>query len=1094
MELSLKIYLTRPSRSHFEASIPWFAPLAAPVRGPSAAQLKEELMFRVLELVDEGLPASELDRLIAPDDLHLLVVYAEFERVLDPRRPPVQLNGWTHVICGKWPGDERLRVWAPRMGTRSYRAEDFEEIYQKAPEWIAHWADEHEAESLVALQSPHYALIDGIEVDVDFSSPPGRRRHSAARAGRLRRPEVLQQVATNLLHRAEDGNLPPAYGREGLTQELVNLLSGTHGAHICLVGPGGVGKSALIQEAARRVAMMGRTYQSRRDLWKTSGDRIIAGMSIIGQWEQRAEQICDELASRGDILVVDDLLGLVRAGRTQQGESNLARFIEPYLEQGRFGLITEATEQTWEMARELAPGFVDKFRRIQVPELDYGATLAIVGEQVRDLESYHGIRFTPDGLEAILHHSRRFFRQEAFPGKAIGLVKQCFNEGLRRFGSHVEDFVKIDSDLVADVLHRQTGLPLSILRQDRKRTPETIAHALESKVFGQPDATGAMTRLIVTLEQGLSQPGRPLGTFLLIGPSGVGKTETARALAQDLFGSTERMIRFDMSEFGEALALTRLIGTPNRPDGELTGKVRLQPFSVLLFDEIEKAHPRVLDLLLQVLGDGRLTDAAGRTVDFCNTVIMMTSNLGAENEERWLGFADQQRQERMLHYRRSAEQFFRPELFNRIDQVIAYRPLEKETLRRIGRRTVRELIGRRGLRQGHVVVDISPSLVESLAMRSVDRRYGARTLGRRIEQELITPLARELTRLEGAGELTLVTMRPGLEQGAVDLRVAAIPRAPHQGHVVAEEDFETVLGRLVAGLEELESLPQTSALFAEYDQILASLNAEAARGGWSEDLSEGLRHREMLRSTLERLRSRLDGLLDPELEGRRRGADDGQFARASRQNWTRIATQIEGQLIWARAQLNGLLTGETESTLWVLRAIAAPAGAVLQRWHRWCEGAAQSLDLQLQWVFSVGDRWQQEPRWESVEAIALVTDCPGARALFSALDGYVWIPGPQAAGLHVLLEARCRAVSWEGEESLPQIVARSAAESARVQQGQGLEPRFIELIEQDGTVEDVRLARHLPMPEDRGRAAEFMVELLCRRVQLLSNDPNGSIA
>ncbi|MFU8805394.1 MAG: AAA family ATPase, partial [Bradymonadaceae bacterium] len=450
--------------------MPWVAPLAAPIRGPSAAQLKEELMFRVLDLVHDGMDPSELDRLIAPEDLQLLVVYAEFERVIDSRRPAIPMNAWTHMICGRWPGEEGLRVWAPKMGNASFVAEDLEEVYLRAPEWIEQWAKERELDNLMALNSAHYALIEPFEVELGFPQPRSRQT-SAATPGRLRRPEVLQQVATNLLHRAEDGTIPPAYGRETLIEELAEILISPHPAHICLVGPSGGGKTALIQEAARRVYLLGRAYQRRRDLWQTSGDRIIAGMSIIGQWEQRAEQICAELASREDVLVVDDLLGLVRAGRTLHGESNVARFIEPYIEQGRFGLVTEATEQTWELARELAPGFVDKFRRVQVPELGYVPTLAIVGDQVRDLESYHPIRFTPDGIEAVLHHSRRFFRQAAFPGKAIQLVKQCFNEGLRRYGQEVVELVKVDADLVADVLHRQTGLPLSILKHDERRSP-----------------------------------------------------------------------------------------------------------------------------------------------------------------------------------------------------------------------------------------------------------------------------------------------------------------------------------------------------------------------------------------------------------------------------------------------------------------------------------------------------------------------------------------------------------------------------------------------------------------------------------------------
>lgn len=1053
-------------------------------------------MFRVIELVHEGMDPSELDRLIPPEDLQLLVIYSEFERIVDPRRPAVLMNAWTHMISGRWPGDEELRVWVPKMGPVTYRGSDLQDVYMRAPQWVRQWAEEREVDSLAQLNSSHYALIEALEVEVGFPQPRAKSTGQPS-SGRLRRPEVLQQVATNLLHRAEDGTLPPAYGREALIEELASVLTGSHPAHICLVGPNGVGKTALIQEAARRVHLMGRAYQSRRDLWQTSGDRIIAGMSIIGQWEQRAEQICAELAARGDTLVVDDLLGLVRAGRTLHGDSNVARFIEPYLEQGRFGLVTEATEHTWELARELAPGFVDKFRRIQVPELDHVATLAIVGEQVRDLESYHSIRFTPDGIEAVLHHSRRFFRQEAFPGKAIQLVKQCFNEALRRFAQELVDQVKIDANLVADVLHRQTGLPLSILKQDERRGPGAIRAAFESKVFGQPEAMDAMTRLVLTIEQGVSQPGRPLGTFLLIGPSGVGKTETARALATDLFGSADRMVRFDMSEFAEPMALTRLIGTANRPDGELTGKVRLQPFSVLLFDEVEKANSRVLDLLLQVLGDGRLTDAAGRTVDFCNTVVMMTSNLGAENEERWLGFAERKEPERILHYRRSAEQFFRPEMFNRIDRVIAYRPLENETLRRIGRRTVRELLSRRGLRQGQIVVDIDPRLIESLATRSVDRRYGARTLERRIERELITPLARELSRVTGNDDLTLVTMRPGSGEEAIELRVNSLARAPKVLQSESEkgveeplsdaENLETLLRRIVAGVEALEGLPQTRTLLAEYEEILGRLNVQAASGTWSEELSERLRYREMFRNTLENLRSRLDGLLEVDSAAKAQVPDTEALSKATRLRWIQIAMQIDRHLAWAEAQLASLADKEREGAMLILRGISGPCQPVLQRWHRWLERLAHRLDFQLQCAFYVGDDWGEEPRWESVEAIAVATECPGALALFRVLDGYVWHPGPASQGQHVLLQGLVCERGVADDAGLVEAVKTLFEEhrdGSDEEDGRG--GRFIEFVEQEGAVEDLRLGRKLAMPEDRSRAGDFMVDLLMGRVQLLA--------
>lgn len=1084
MKITLQMYVSQPQRGHFEVSMPWVGALSTPLRGPSAAKLKEELMFQALDLAHNTLSPGDLDRLLPPRDLELLHVFVELEEERDARSgKPVEGRGqqiFMHAIVGRLHGCEQWQVWFPKLPGETFVVQRSEDIYYETQVWLVNWLEKNRTADLEQLNSGSYYSIDPFEIELGFPDAIEGQPPQSRTGGRLQRPETLLQVATNLMHRAEDQSLPEAYGRQQLVEELVAAMSSPRATNICLVGPSGVGKSALIGEVVRQLWEESKGYQTRRDVWQTSGDRIIAGMSIIGQWEQRAEALCEELAARGDLLVIEDLLGLVRAGRTTHGESNVARFVEPYLEQGQFAIISEATEETWEIARSLVPGFVDKFRRVQVPELDYKETLEILTEQVRDLEMQQPVRFTPDGVETILRLSRRFFRQEAFPGKAVRLAKQCFHEGVRRTSELMVQEVPLDSDLVAQVVHRHTGLPLTILRQGSGRSPEAIRAALEERVFGQPEAVDVMASLVLTIEQGLSDEKRPLGSFLLIGPSGVGKTETAKALARDLFGAEERMIRFDMSEFSEPYSLTRLIGTASQPDGELTGRVRLQPFSVLLFDEIEKASTRVLDLLLQLLGDGRLTDAAGRTVDFCNAVVIMTSNLGAASEARWLGFGASEQRDRALHYQRSAEQFFRPEFFNRIDRVVAYRSLGGDSLKRIARRTVREILERRGLQQAQVLVDVDPRLIESLVLASMDSRYGARTLAQRIERQLITPLARQLTQQTRADGLTRVTMLPGPSAEAeIDLRLQTIERAPAVETTVgidefedadadSEQAFQDAFEHVRAEFDGLLADPRTLNIIEEYEQILARINEAGSSGGsqdWLEEQAERLRQREIFRTRIEQVQQRVEGMQESEVRNAWRasaGAVAGSVPEKARgKRRAEFVVELRRELVWLNAQMESLSAGEGDGATLVVRGLAGPFDAMLGRWCEWLLALSAELELNLSVAYFKEGKWTLREDPVGVQAFAVSGQSPGLLALLSVLTGYTWSPRLPAHGQHALLISSVFEIGINDSAYFVEWLTKLSD----VERDTG--DKFVEFIEADGGFEDVRLGRKLMLGDDK---------------------------
>jgi ATP-dependent Clp protease ATP-binding subunit ClpC len=537
------------------------------------------------------------------------------------------------------------------------------------------------------------------------------------------------------------------------------------------------------------------------------------------------------------------------------------------------------------------------------------------------------------------------------------------------------------------------------------------------------------------------------------------------------------MVRFDMSEFSESTAVSRLIGTPRDPDGELTGKVRLQPFCVLLFDEVEKAHPLVLDLLLQLLGDGRLTDAAGRTVDFRNAIVVMTSNLGARSEDRWLGFSDQTRTDRELHYRRAAEDFFRPELFNRIDHVVPYAPLGAEALRRIARRTLQNLLERRGLRQAQVMVDVDEGLIDYLARRSVDPRYGARTLANRIEQTLVTPLAHELTTWEGGEGLTRVVMTPS--DDGVSLSLETIHRAPQQTGVelvtAASEQPEILaeLAEVVRRTEQLTDDPRTEEVETGYDEILRQINEVGSTSTDARTLADRLRRREAFLNRLDRLQKRVAGLQDPRGTGEFIfiGPADERERKGHAHRWGKIAAELRTELAWLEFQLRALSRADAGGATAIVSGVSGPYAELLGRWKRWYEALDEAFELEAVWARRARTAGGEAGKPAADDtAFAVSTLAPGARDLFDVLKGYSWSPRPPSHGQHALAE--CRTLDESHTE--PDALAERLGSVLEMES----EP-YIEFVEADGQLEDVRTGRLLSIPEDRSsNLRDFVTRLV----------------
>jgi ATP-dependent Clp protease ATP-binding subunit ClpC len=847
VRFELPMIVAQPGPRAVEA---WLPRLQLAATGPSLAELRDDLALEVMMRLERERPDAMRLYQLPP---HLRLRQVEVRTVARDRARGLkrELAGRVGVLLEKWPHDDFWIATPARLAAAAFALEDPDALEGALPRRLAEWAIAHDLETLEGLTAARGERLDVLEVDADPPSilprtvkpPPRARRREPAEAPaetqaqreerrRRRRLEarVLREVGKDLSHGAEDDTLERAFGREALVEQIAAELFDRDGVALVLVGPPGAGKTALVHEVTRRLHRRYGAAGQRRDVWRVDGGRFISGQSFVGQWEQRARDLSAELAGTGDVLFADDLASLVCAGRAGAATTNLAQLLEPALARGEISILAESTPERLARAREELPGFTSLFRVIEVPPLAAAGTLTVLLGVLRELESEAGAgrppRLSPAALEALLDAADRFRPHEAFPGKAVRLLRRLASRpgtvdgDVRRFG-------------VADVhalVRAETGLP-ELVVGGAPRTRAQIVGDLGAAIAGQPEAVAAVADVVQAMQAGLGDPDKPLATLLLVGPTGVGKTETARALARTLFGSPERLLRFDMSELSSPASLGRLFGEAGGAGGELTTALRAQPLRVILLDEIEKAHPRVFDALLQLLGEGRITDPSGHTADARQAVILMTSNLGVREAAARPGFVPAGEDSRQ-HYLSAVRAFFRPELFNRIDRVVPYQPLDRRALRVVVEHALAELLGRRGIRQGNVLVDVEPELLDLLVEQAFDPRYGARPLRRALERRLTVPLARHLATRRG-DDLALVELfrREGDLGLAVRLLVDA-PRLadPDPPPLWSVRRLAAVLEELAAELSRVQALPAAARL-AEARRLALAGDGPAPPGG-----------------------------------------------------------------------------------------------------------------------------------------------------------------------------------------------------------------------------------------------------------------------
>ena len=552
-------------------------------------------------------------------------------------------------------------------------------------------------------------------------------------------------------------------------EQLAEALGGARGRGVLLVGPGGVGKTALWEEAVRRAGDFG---LRETPFWETDAALLTSAVGGFCDWHERCDHLVRLASKEKAIVHLGNLWELSQVGLAIGVYESVAEYLLPAIGRGELTAVCECTEEQFTILERDKPGLVEAFSQIVLDPPDAAEALVIYHEVANS--RLRGKRpVTDEAFSRLDSLHRRFATYSSAPGRPLKFLSNLLD------ASDADDTSEVTASEITAAFAAETGLPHFLLEDSVSLDLEEALRWFQSRVMGQETPVRTVVDLLATVKARLTVPEKPIASLLFVGPTGVGKTELAKALAEFLYSDPARMVRIDMSEYAEPIAAQRLIGGFGG-EGLLTAKVRQQPFGVVLLDEFEKAHESVFDLLLQVLGEGRLTDAAGRLADFRNSVVILTSNLGVEGfGGASLGFASKDRAaDAEEHFTREASRLLRPEMLNRIDRIIPFHPLSRETLRRIVDRELSAVRRRHGLSSRKVTLDIGDDVRDELARLGHDPRYGARPVRRAVERHLLVPLAEALGRYSVE---TPLAVGASLKDGEIHIEAAAVPTSQIAG-------------------------------------------------------------------------------------------------------------------------------------------------------------------------------------------------------------------------------------------------------------------------------------------------------------------------
>ena len=573
---------------------------------------------------------------------------------------------------------------------------------------------------------------------------------------------VLDQYSRDLTLLAASGSFDPVIGRDEEIRRSVQILSRRSKNNPVLIGEPGVGKTAVAEGIAAYIAGSDAPdSMAGKRLVALDLPALLAGTKYRGDFEERVKAVLKDVKKAGDvILFIDEMHTMIGAG-SAEGAIDAANILKPALGRGEVQIIGATTPEEYRRHIEKDAALERRFQPVKIAEPSRGDSLKMLGAVRQSLEKHHGVKISDAALTAAVDLSARYINDRFLPDKAIDLADEAAAH-IRVSGGGL-----VTAEDIAGIVSMWTGIPVANLSADETKRLCNMESILHRRVIGQNEAVTAVSRAIRRGRVGLSDPNRPIGSFLFLGPTGVGKTELCRALAEAVFGESDAMIRLDMSEYMEKHAVSKLIGSPPgyvgyEDGGQLTERVRRKPWSVVLFDEIEKAHEDVWGILLQIMDDGRLTDSAGRVVSFRNTIIVMTSNVGAKSISDGrprMGFTPDGGDEAQLMRTRINEELrrtFKPEFLNRIDETIVFRRLSRAEIRSIAERmllTVAERFKALGM-----TLSVPDQVVDFLAERGYDEKYGARPLRRAI-RSMIEDKAAELMLTDSLGRGDTVQAR-----------------------------------------------------------------------------------------------------------------------------------------------------------------------------------------------------------------------------------------------------------------------------------------------------------------------------------------------
>lgn len=632
---------------------------------------------------------------------------------------------------------------------------------------------------------------------------------TAKRKVKVKTP-TLDNLGTDLIERARNGELDPVIGREKEIKRVMQVLCRRTKCNPVLIGDPGVGKTAVVEGLARQIAsgIVPEPLREKRIIQLNMGT-LVAGTKYRGEFEERLRRIVKELTdSNGDvILFVDEVHTIIGAGNAE-GATDAANILKPELSRGVFQLIGATTQDEYRKYVEKDAALERRFQPVQIDEPNIDNSILILKGLKDKYENHHNVIFTDEAIDAAAKLSSRYIQDRFLPDKGIDLIDEAgartrlmtfelpeyisniknkleevqkkkeeavlaekyelateLRDEERKISDELDNEIKswqkkqkvtkstITAEDIATVVAEQTGIPVKQMTEAETTRLLKMEEEISRRLIGQDEAVSSVSRAVRRARTGLRDPRRPIGSFLFMGPTGVGKTELARCLARFLFGRDDAMIRIDMSEFMERHEVSKLVGAPpgyvgHENGGKLTEQVRRKPYSVILFDEIEKAHPEIFNILLQVLDDGKLTDGQGRKVDFRNTVIIMTSNVGAKEAQQGnsLGFGMSAETQSKRDWERTkniileeANRTFRPEFLNRIDEMVVFKPLSRENLLKIIDTMLEDLSTR--LDTKGVSIDVSQEVKEKILDKGFKPKYGARPLRRAIQSMLEDKLA-----------------------------------------------------------------------------------------------------------------------------------------------------------------------------------------------------------------------------------------------------------------------------------------------------------------------------------------------------------------